>query len=94
MGYLWIFCVFVVFMFVFGVVVMFIVVMVVFVEYILVVVLQVQIVVMVDDEDDFFYSLWIFVYEVGFDDEGCVWMYVMEILVVWFLEMDQNCGIV
>lgn len=47
-----------------------------------------------DDADDFSYSSWDAVYEVGLDDDGRARMHVTETLVARFPESDQNRGIV
>lgn len=46
------------------------------------------------DVDDFSYSSWDAVYEIGLDDEGRARMHVTETLVARFPETDQNRGIV
>lgn len=46
------------------------------------------------DVDDFSYSSWDAVYEVGLDDEGRARMHATEILVARFPDFDQNRGIV
>lgn len=47
-----------------------------------------------DDANDFSYSSWDAVYEVGLDDDGRARMHVTETLVADFPEYDQNRGIV
>lgn len=46
------------------------------------------------DVDDFSYSSWDAVYEIGLDDEGRARMHVTETLVARFPDVDQNHGIV
>ncbi|PRA82220.1 DUF2207 domain-containing protein [Microbacterium sp. MYb66] len=46
------------------------------------------------DVDDFSYSSWDAVYEIGLDDEGRARMHVTETLVARFPDFDQNHGIV
>jgi uncharacterized membrane protein YgcG len=46
------------------------------------------------DVDDFSYSSWDAVYEIGLDDEGRARMHVTETLVARFPDVDQNRGIV
>lgn len=47
-----------------------------------------------DDTNDFSYSSWDAVYEIGLDDDGRARMHVTETLVADFPEFDQNRGIV